>query len=242
MGPLRVGDEFPRGFIAYDQLGNAISLDNLLGVKNLVVFFIPAIRATVKDIKQVDVERVGSTHEPQSSSVFDISTYERHSRGGIKLIEYFASQYRRGFQAMGAEVVCVCLDSQKNIADWTKKHPVPFAIVADPDWSLSRAAKVSPAFAWLPKKVSYVVDQRGIIAHAKDTSAHDFDGTFDEHVKVSLKVCQELAAGIVPVARKVGYLDALLPALGVPALVKEATRMKETRKSEDVGYTTQHKH
>eukprot|EP00741_Cyanophora_paradoxa_P010438 tig00000037_g10093.t1 len=194
MGPLRINEKIPTGWTAIDQLGNTVSIDSIVGQRNLVIFFIPAVKTTAKYLMtNSDVEKPGKLYS-SNSAVTDISTYDQRHKAGMHLVNLYASQYKK-FRSLGAEVICVCLDSPQNIQAWTQKQRVPFAVLADPEWKLARAFKVNPAFAWWPKKVTYVVDRDGLVKMVHDSSSYDYDKTYDEHVVRAGEVLEKLGGG-----------------------------------------------
>lgn len=67
------------------------------------------------------------------------------------------------FVEAGAVVIGVSGDSAESHSAFAARHNLPFHLVSDIDGSLRRAFGVSKTFGLLPGRVTYVIDQDGIV-------------------------------------------------------------------------------
>jgi peroxiredoxin Q/BCP len=99
----------------------------------------------------------------------------------------FRDQYSV-FQEAGAVIIGVSGDSVADHQKFSAKYNLPFLLVSDKDNSLRKAFGVPSTLFVLPGRVTYVIDQEGIIRLVFN-SMLDFSG----HVDQALKVIRGLA-------------------------------------------------
>jgi thioredoxin-dependent peroxiredoxin len=75
----------------------------------------------------------------------------------------FRDQYQ-DFTDLGAEVIGISSDSQKQHEKFSKQYNLPFTLLADTDKRIRKAFGVpSGLFGMLPGRVTYVADKNGIV-------------------------------------------------------------------------------
>jgi peroxiredoxin Q/BCP len=99
----------------------------------------------------------------------------------------FRDQYSV-FQEAGAVIIGVSGDSVADHQKFATKHNLPFLLISDQGSSLRKAYGVPSTLFVLPGRVTYVIDQKGII-RLLFNSMLDFAG----HVDQALQVIQGLA-------------------------------------------------
>jgi thioredoxin-dependent peroxiredoxin len=99
----------------------------------------------------------------------------------------FRDQYSV-FQEAGAVIIGVSGDSVADHQKFATKHKLPFLLISDQGSSLRKAYGVPSTLFVLPGRVTYVIDQKGII-RLLFNSMLDFAG----HVDQALQVIQGLA-------------------------------------------------
>jgi peroxiredoxin Q/BCP len=97
------------------------------------------------------------------------------------------------FVRAGAVVIGVSSDSLDRHATFAAGHHLPFLLLADEDGSLRKAFGVTKTLGLLPERVTYVIDQEGIVRH-------EFSSQFsaDRHVTEALEIVRHLCAGKTP--------------------------------------------
>lgn len=72
----------------------------------------------------------------------------------------------RQINALGAQVVGVSVDSVKSHADFSQKHALPFALLADTDGAVSAAygALVDFVVFKMAKRYTFIIDPKGVIS------------------------------------------------------------------------------
>ena len=90
-----------------------------------------------------------------------------------------ACSLRDGYQAIlktGAVVLGVSADNVDSHAAFARKFNLPFPILADPDGALIKAYGVKMPFLKMAHRVTFIIDQRGVIRYRVDrvdTGKHD---------------------------------------------------------------------
>jgi thioredoxin-dependent peroxiredoxin len=93
------------------------------------------------------------------------------------------------FQDMGAEVIGISGDSVASHQQFAIAHNLPFKLVSD-EGDKVRSAFGVPSTLWvLPGRVTYILDQQGIIRHIFDSQLN-----FDGHIEEALKALRTLKA------------------------------------------------
>ena len=92
--------------------------------------------------------------------------------------------------ALGAEVWGVSGDDAVSHRRFAERHQLPFPLLSDNTGSLRRSFGVPKTFGLLPARVTYVIDQQGVIQLV-------FNNLLDgpAHVREAERVVRSLAAG-----------------------------------------------
>lgn len=100
----------------------------------------------------------------------------------------FRDQYEV-FKAAGAEVIGVSGDSQESHQQFAAKHKLPFTLLSDKGDQVRKLYGATTAFGFIPGRVTYVIDQEGIVQYVFDSMLN-----FKGHVEETLKTLQQLTA------------------------------------------------
>lgn len=100
----------------------------------------------------------------------------------------FRDQYEV-FKAAGAEVIGVSGDSQESHQQFAAKHKLPFILLSDKGDQVRKLYGATTAFGFIPGRVTYVIDQEGIVQYVFDSMLN-----FKGHVEETLKTLQQLTA------------------------------------------------
>ncbi|OCR01354.1 peroxiredoxin [Oscillatoriales cyanobacterium USR001] len=91
------------------------------------------------------------------------------------------------FSDAGAEVIGISEDSQQSHQQFAAKYNLPFTLLSDTGNKVRQLYGV-PATLWvLPGRVTYVIDQQGIVKHIFDSMLN-----FKAHVDEALKTLQAI--------------------------------------------------
>ncbi|MBD2211086.1 peroxiredoxin [Calothrix sp. FACHB-156] len=93
------------------------------------------------------------------------------------------------FKNVGAEVVGVSGDSNQSHQQFAAKYNLPFILLSDKGDKVRKEYGATAAFGLLPGRVTYVIDQQGVVQYVFD-SMFNFQG----HVEEALKKLQQLQA------------------------------------------------
>jgi peroxiredoxin Q/BCP len=85
-----------------------------------------------------------------------------HTRICTKQACAFRDSYEQ-FAAAGFDVVGVSSNSTDSHRDFASQHRLPFPLVSDTDGSLRKAFGVSDRLGLIPRRVTFVIDQQGVI-------------------------------------------------------------------------------
>ena len=99
----------------------------------------------------------------------------------------FRDQYEV-FKTAGAEVIGVSGDSPESHQKFAAKYNLPFTLLSDKDNKVRKEYGATMAFGFVPGRVTYVIDQEGVVRFVLDTMFN-----FQAHVEEALKTLQELA-------------------------------------------------
>jgi len=69
------------------------------------------------------------------------------------------------FQELGAEVIGISADSVNSHQQFAQSHRLPFQLLSDANNQVRKLYGVPATFGLLPGRVTYVIDQSGIIRH-----------------------------------------------------------------------------
>ncbi|BAZ32331.1 peroxiredoxin [Cylindrospermum sp. NIES-4074] len=100
----------------------------------------------------------------------------------------FRDQYEV-FKAAGAEVIGVSGDSKESHQQFAAKHKLPFILLSDKGDQVRKLYGATTAFGFIPGRVTYVIDQEGIVQYVFDSMLN-----FKGHVEETLKTLQQLTA------------------------------------------------
>jgi peroxiredoxin Q/BCP len=76
----------------------------------------------------------------------------------------FRDSYEQ-FSAKDAQVVGVSSDSVRSHRRFAQRHDLPFLLLSDADGAIRRLYGVEKTLGLLPGRVTYVIDQTGIVRH-----------------------------------------------------------------------------
>ncbi|BAY93287.1 MULTISPECIES: peroxiredoxin [unclassified Tolypothrix] len=93
------------------------------------------------------------------------------------------------FKNAGAEVIGVSGDSNQSHQQFAAKYNLPFILLSDKGDKVRKEYGATAAFGLLPGRVTYVIDQQGVVQYVFD-SMFNFQG----HVDEALKKLQQLQA------------------------------------------------
>lgn len=93
------------------------------------------------------------------------------------------------FKNAGAEVIGVSGDSNQSHQQFAAKYNLPFILLSDKGDKVRKEYGATAAFGLLPGRVTYVIDQQGVVQYVFD-SMFNFQG----HVEEALKKLQQLQA------------------------------------------------
>ena len=91
------------------------------------------------------------------------------------------------FQDAGAEVIGISSDTEASHQKFAEKYNLPFTLLSDPKNLARKAFNVPNTLFVLPGRVTYVIDNEGIVKHIFDSMLD-----FNAHVQESLNVIQSL--------------------------------------------------
>lgn len=91
------------------------------------------------------------------------------------------------FQELGAEVIGLSNDSVTAQERFAKNHQLPFILLSDEGNTVRKLYGVpGPIFGMVPGRVTYIIDQEGIVRHIFDSMLN-----FSAHVDESLKILRQ---------------------------------------------------
>ena len=93
------------------------------------------------------------------------------------------------FQEAGAEVIGISADTPASHQQFASKYRLPFTLLSDTDNRVRKLYGVPATLFILPGRVTYVIDQEGIVRHIFDSQLD-----FKAHVQESLSVLRGLQA------------------------------------------------
>jgi peroxiredoxin Q/BCP len=97
------------------------------------------------------------------------------------------------FTDAGAEVMGVSSDSIESHRRFAEERHLPFLLLCDEHASVRRLYKVSPTLGFIPGRVTYILDQAGIIRHIFSSQINA-----TQHVKEALATISALRPGSEP--------------------------------------------
>ena len=98
----------------------------------------------------------------------------------------FRDQYEV-FKEQGAEVVGISSDKMDSHQKFTNKYNLPFILLSDEGGKVRKAYDVPRTLGLIPGRVTYVIDQQGIVRYAFNSLTKPL-----EHVEGALNCIKEL--------------------------------------------------
>lgn len=99
----------------------------------------------------------------------------------------FRDQYEV-FKAAGAEVIGISGDSPESHQKFATKYQLPFTLLSDQGDKVRNAYGAKAMFGLFPGRITYVIDENGIIKHVFDSMLN-----FKAHVEESLNILKAKA-------------------------------------------------
>jgi peroxiredoxin Q/BCP len=97
------------------------------------------------------------------------------------------------FAQAGAKVVGVSSDDVDSHRRFASRHGLPFTLLADPGGRVRAAFGIKKSFGFIQGRVTYVVDQTGVIRHVYDSQL-----MATRHVREALETVERLARAARP--------------------------------------------
>ncbi len=91
------------------------------------------------------------------------------------------------FQQAGAEVIGVSSDSAQSHDGFAAKNRLPFTLLTDAGGALRKQYGVPKALGLLPGRVTYVIDQQGVVRHIFNSMSNA-----ELHVSEALRVVKQM--------------------------------------------------
>jgi len=91
------------------------------------------------------------------------------------------------FQAAGAEVIGISADSPESHQRFAAKYNLPFTLLSDNGNQVRKLYGVPSTFGILPGRVTYVIDQQGVVQHIFNSQLNT-----KAHVEESLKILKQM--------------------------------------------------
>jgi peroxiredoxin Q/BCP len=87
------------------------------------------------------------------------------------------------FQEAGAEVIGISSDTPTTHQQFANKYQLPFMLLSDHQNQARKAFGVPSTLGLLPGRVTYVIDQKGVVRHIFNSQLN-FQGHIDESLKI----------------------------------------------------------
>lgn len=94
------------------------------------------------------------------------------------------------FEKLDAQVIGISSDSVESHRRFTKKHDLPFTLLSDEGRKVRRLYGVPNAFGLFPGRVTYVIDEEGVVRHIFSSQLG-----VEQHVEEALKALQSISSG-----------------------------------------------
>ena len=98
----------------------------------------------------------------------------------------FRDEYEK-FAKLDAEVIGVSSDSVESHRRFTEKHDLPFTLLSDEGGKVRRLYGVPNTFGVFPGRVTYVIDEAGVIRHMYSSQIAAV-----QHVEEALKALRDI--------------------------------------------------
>jgi len=93
------------------------------------------------------------------------------------------------FSELDAEVVGISSDSVESHRSFAREHRLPFTLLSDEGGKVRKLYGVSSTFGLLPGRVTYVIDEKGVIRHVFSSQLGA-----NRHVEEALKVLTSIGS------------------------------------------------
>ena len=94
------------------------------------------------------------------------------------------------FDKLDAQVIGISSDSVDSHRRFAKKHNLPFTLLSDEGRKVRRLYGVPNAFGLFPGRVTYVIDEEGVVRHIFSSQLG-----VEQHVEEALKALQSISSG-----------------------------------------------
>jgi thioredoxin-dependent peroxiredoxin len=94
------------------------------------------------------------------------------------------------FGKLDAQVIGISSDSVESHRRFAKKHNLPFTLLSDEGRKVRRLYGVPNAFGLFPGRVTYVIDEEGVVRHSFSSQLG-----VEQHVEEALKALQSISSG-----------------------------------------------
>jgi thioredoxin-dependent peroxiredoxin len=104
-----------------------------------------------------------------------------------------ACSFRDGYEQfgnLGVEVIGVSSDSVRSHQRFVEKHDLPFVLLSDEGGEVRRLYGVPNTFGLFPGRVTYVIDQEGVVKHVFSSQLQAA-----RHVEEALEALGSIGAG-----------------------------------------------
>jgi peroxiredoxin Q/BCP len=91
------------------------------------------------------------------------------------------------FSKLDAEVVGISSDPVESHRSFARKHGLPFTLLSDEGGRVRKLYSVSSTFGLFPGRVTYVIDENGVIRHVFSSQL-----STRRHVEEALKILQSI--------------------------------------------------
>lgn len=92
-----------------------------------------------------------------------------------------------GFQAHNAQVIGISSDSEQSHRNFQSKHALPYPLLSDPHGEVAQSYGVKKRFGFLKDRISFVIDQKGVIRHAYSSQMQ-----VHKHIDECLRAVQQI--------------------------------------------------
>jgi thioredoxin-dependent peroxiredoxin len=94
------------------------------------------------------------------------------------------------FDKLDAQVIGISSDSVESHRRFAKKHDLPFTLLSDEGRKVRRLYSVPNAFGLFPGRVTYVIDEEGVVRHVFSSQLG-----MEQHVEEALKALRSISSG-----------------------------------------------
>lgn len=91
------------------------------------------------------------------------------------------------FKEAGAEVIGISADDEASHRSFSANHKLPFILLSDKDKSVARLYNVKKTLGLLPGRVTYVIDQQGVIRMIFSSQMN-----FEKHIEEAKSILRSI--------------------------------------------------